>query len=136
VSGRSVLAFLPLAATLLAVPGIGLTEGLDGSAALECDLAHASQCDGVAACRGVTLEQIDVPGDFQVDFAAQKLSAAGDERTSPITSVETLETALVLQGHQNGRGWTMVIDRSSGHLSASIADAEGAFVLAGACTAR
>jgi hypothetical protein len=43
---------------------------------------------------------------------------------------------LLIQGNRNGRGWTMVIDRVTGHLSAAVANADGAFVLAGACTAR
>jgi hypothetical protein len=30
----------------------------------------------------------------------------------------------------------MAIDRATGHLSASIVDAEGSIVIAGACTAR
>jgi hypothetical protein len=55
---------------------------------------------------------------------------------SPISTIESLDDVLVLQGHQNGRGWTAVVDRASGHLSASLASAEGAFVLAGGCTAE
>jgi hypothetical protein len=64
------------------------------------------------------------------------LTAQEPPRTSPIKAVEALDAVLVLQGHQNGRGWTMVIERATGHLSATLADAEGAFVLAGACTAQ
>jgi hypothetical protein len=47
--------------------------------------------------------------------------------------VEVLDTVLVLQGYQSGHGWTMVIERGTGHLSAAITGAEGAYVLAGAC---
>jgi hypothetical protein len=47
-----------------------------------------------------------------------------------------LDAVLVLQGCQNGRGWTMVIDRETGHLSTALADALGAFVLTGACTVQ
>ena len=111
-------------------------EGLDRSKPLVCDLVEAAQCDGVAKCTEVTVEQIDLPAVFHVDFAGSKLAAPDDPRTSPIKAVEALDAVLVLQGHQNGRGWTMVIARATGHLSATLADAEGAFVLAGACTAQ
>jgi hypothetical protein len=110
-------------------------EGLDASTPLDCALAEAAQCDGVALCSDVTLEQIELPEEWRVDFAAKQISADGGQRTSPISAVESLDSALVVQGHQNGRGWTMVIERATGHLSASVADAEGVFVLAGACTA-
>jgi hypothetical protein len=65
-------------------------------------------------------------------FACKPASEDG-QRSSPIATVEMLDTALVLQGHQNGRGWTLVLERATGHFSASAADAEGAFVLAGSC---
>jgi hypothetical protein len=111
-------------------------EGLDGSKPLVCDLVEAAQCDGVAKCKEVAVEQIELPAVVHVDFAGSRLTAPDEPRTSPIKAVEALDAVLVLQGHQNGRGWTMVIERATGHLSATLADAEGAFVLAGACTAH
>ena len=110
--------------------------GIDGEQELVCDLVEAAQCDGDAACSRVTVEQIDLPPEVHVDFEARQVTQRGTERTSPIAAVEVLDAVVVVQGHQEGRGWTMVIERASGHLSATIADAAGAFVLAGACTAR
>ena len=111
-------------------------EAIDGQASLVCDLTEAAQCDGAAACRDVTFEQIDLPPVIRVDFAAKALASEDGQRTSPIAAVEALDTALVLQGHQNGRGWTLVIDRATGQLSATLAEVEGAFVVTGACTAK
>ena len=111
-------------------------EGLDASKPLVCSLAEAAECDGVAACTDVTLEQIDLPPIWRVDFAAKQLASQDGQRTSPIAAVETLDTALVLQGQQNGRGWTLVVERATGHLSVSAADVEGVYVLAGSCTAE
>ena len=111
-------------------------ESLDASKPLVCSLTEAAECDGVAACTDVTLEQIDLPPLWRIDFAGKQLSSHDGARSSPIGALETLDGALVLQGHQNGRGWTLVIERATGHLSASAADAEGAYVLAGSCTAE
>jgi hypothetical protein len=119
---------------LLLSSGAAVAE-LDGGSSLACDLAEAAECDGAAQCTDVTAEQIDLPRVLHVDFAGRRLASPDGQRTSPITAVETLEAALVIQGHQNGRGWTMVIERATGHLSATLADVEGAFVLAGSCTA-
>jgi hypothetical protein len=132
---RGELVLLMGAAALL-LPASAAAEGIDGSAPLVCNLTGAEQCDGVAACIDVTLPQIDLPDVVHLDFAAKRLASLDGQRTSPISAVEKLDAVLVIQGHQNGRGWTMVIDRATGHLSASIVDTDGGFVLAGACTTR
>jgi hypothetical protein len=120
----------------LLLPAGVRAEGIDGETPLVCDLVEASLCDGVATCAGVEFAEIDLPPVYTVDFAAKRLASEDGQRTSPIASQELLDAALVLQGLQNGRGWTMVIDRASGHLSATIADLEGALVIAGACAPR
>ena len=128
--------FSLLVALLALAPGSARAEGLDASKPLLCSISEAAECDGVAACNDVTLEQIDLPPLWRVDFAANQLSSQDGLRNSPIASIETQEAVLVLQGHQSGRGWTLVVERATGHLSASAADAEGAFVLAGSCTSQ
>jgi len=79
---------------------------------------------------------IELPDLVHVDFAAKVLASPDRQRTSPISAVEVLDAVLVLQGHQDGRGWTMVVERATGHLSATVAGAEGVFVIAGGCSAR
>ncbi len=123
-----------LAALLL--PAGARAGGVDGETPLVCDLVKAAQCDGASSCEAVDFAEIELPPVYHVDFGSQKIASEDGQRESPIASKELLETALVLQGHQNGRGWTMVIDRATGHLSATIADSEGAMVITGACTAR
>ena len=109
---------------------------IDAKTQLVCDLVEAAQCDGVAECIDVTPAQIGLPSTFHVDFGTAQIGSEDGQSTNLIRSVEELETAVLLQGHANGRGWTLVIHRSTGHLSATVNDVEGAFVLAGACTTR
>jgi hypothetical protein len=118
------------------LPGVALAQGLDASKPMRCAFAEAAECDLMAACTDVTLEQIELPDEVRVDFAAKQLTSSDNKRTSPIHALESFDEVLVLQGHENGRGWTMVVDRATGHMSASLASAEGAFVLAGGCTAE
>jgi hypothetical protein len=116
--------------------GAAGAEALDASKPLICEVTEAAECDGVAACTDVTPEQIDLPSLWRVDFAKQQLASKDGQRSSPIGMLEVLDAVLLLQGHQNGRGWTLAIERATGHLSGSAADAEGAFALAGSCTAE
>jgi len=129
---RSHLVHLILVATLCG-SGAAAAESLDASKSLACKLDGSSQCDTEAACIAVTLDQIDLSDVILIDFANSRLAAREGERTSPIDDIDVLENVLVIQGHQNGRGWTMVIDRATGHLSAALAETAGAFVLAGEC---
>jgi hypothetical protein len=110
-------------------------EPLDASQPLTCDLAQVAQCDGEAKCKAVTFEQIDLPPVIRVDFAESQIESEQGERRSPIASVETRDAELLLQGHQDGRGWTLVIERATGAMSAALADAEGGIVVTGACLA-
>jgi hypothetical protein len=114
----------------------GRAQEIDASKPLRCALAEAAECDEMAECSDVTLEQIELPGEWRIDFAAKQLVSADGQRTSPIQAVEALESVVVLQGQQNGRGWTMVLERATGRLSATIATVEGAFMLAGGCSAE
>ena len=41
---------------------------------------------------------------------------------------------LIAQGHENGRGWSMAIDRATGHMNGTIVDFEGTFVLTAICS--
>jgi hypothetical protein len=134
VKRRNLAAVLGLLGLL--APCSAQAEGVDGEAPLVCDLVEVSLCDAVAGCRKIEFGEVDLPHVYTVDFTARQLASEDGQRTSPIASQELLEAALLLQGTQNGRGWTMVVDRATGHLSATVADAEGALVIAGACTAR
>jgi hypothetical protein len=41
---------------------------------------------------------------------------------------------MVLQGSENGRGWTMVISEETGKVSATVSDDQVGFVIFGAST--
>lgn len=131
---RVASSFVVLGLIGLLLSPVAAAEGLDGSRPLVCDLTQVSQCDAAAVCKDVTFAQIDLPPVFKLDLSAGRIASEDGQRSSPIKSTETLDAVLVVHGHQQERGWTMVIERATGHLSATLAEVEGAFVIAGACT--
>jgi hypothetical protein len=130
---------LPMSSTgalsLLALAAV-LGAPIDGKRDVVCQPTHIAQCEGAALCASVDLADIDLPPELHVSFADKKLFSPQTDRSSPIHSVDMDEAVVVVQGSQNGRGWSMVIDRASGALNGTIADAEGAFVVAGTCAPR
>ena len=114
--------------------GVAIAEDIDASKPLACKLSGSSQCNTEASCIDVTLAQIDLTEEFRIDFENRQLAAEAGGRTSPVGDIDVLDGVVVLQGHQNGRGWTIVIDRKTGFLSAALAETAGAFVISGSCT--
>ena len=45
-----------------------------------------------------------------------------------------MEGNIILQGVENGRGWSIVISEETGKMSATVAGDEIGFIVFGACT--
>ena len=55
-------------AALLALASGAGAQGIGSDAPLVCDLVEAAQCDGVAVCSDVAVEQIGLPPSMRIDF--------------------------------------------------------------------
>jgi hypothetical protein len=105
-----------------------------GSEDLLCAPSDVAQCDASARCERVSASEVDLPPFVRIRLGKKQLvSVTTPERVSAIENVREHEGLTILQGAENGRAWSLVIDRASGRLTGSIADGEGSFVLAGAC---
>ncbi len=106
----------------------------DGSRNLLCAPKDVVECDGTARCERVSSEEIELPNFIHVQFGKKRLvSASGDERSTTIQNVQNVDGLTILQGAENGRAWSVVIDQTSGRMTGSIADSGGAFSIFGAC---
>ena len=129
---------LVLGATVgLGCAAIASAAGFDGSKELLCAPTDLAQCDETARCERVSPSEVDLPPFLRVDFAKKRLTDLADPpRETPIETVRQFEGSTILQGAQNGRAWSLVIDQATGRLTGSVADGEGAFAVFGACTPR
>jgi hypothetical protein len=112
--------------------GPGHASEFDGSRVLLCAPVQAFDCAAGEDCAKELPEQLGVPAFMRIDVPNK--AVVGPKRTSPILVVDRSDAQLTLQGTEFGYGWTIVIDRESGKLSATLANREGVFVLFGACT--
>jgi len=130
-----------LGACLLFIgPSFAGAADFDGSRALLCVPTDAIECEGAGECERTQVEDLNLPRFLTIDFKKKKLTGtvqgAESENTSEIQNVEKLDTQTVLQGIQNGRGWSIVIDAATGDLSAAVAGDEISFVVFGVCQAK
>ena len=106
----------------------------DGSVPLLCVPIVVTECGPDGECRRVTAESVNLPQFLRVDVKAMKVHTGEAGRESPVRNLEHLNGNLIIQGGQDGRGWTLTISEETGRMSATIsADGEG-FVVFGACT--
>lgn len=121
-----------LAAALSAGAAPARAGDFDGSKRLICAPVLAVDCAVGEDCTRGTPDAIGAPSFIRIDF--EKKAVVGTQRTSPIQAMETSAAQLLLQGQELGYGWTIAIDATTGRMTATLVDREGAFVLSGSCT--
>jgi hypothetical protein len=123
-------------AGILTVPALGMAAELDASKPLICAVTEVLECTEAEGCERRSTEEIAAPEFLRIDAKKKTLTAETDEepRTSPIERSEDENGVLVLQGGDDGRGWTMAITIASGEFSGTVAGQEIVFVVFGNCT--
>ncbi len=121
----------------LAASSAAVAADFDGSRDLLCVPTDATQCEGAGDCDRVAVGEINLPRFVDVDFKQKQLHGTllgGEEQTTAIQNVVTpADGRLILQGAENGRGWSMTIDPTTGDMSVAIAGDDIGFILFGVC---
>jgi hypothetical protein len=123
------------AAGLGVLPSAVLGAPLDGSVSMLCALNFVMECSRKGDCERSAAEESGIPTFIRVNVPQRQLSSLDGARTSPIANVLRSNGNLMFQGMQNERVWGTVIDEATGKMSATAAEADGAFVLIGTCVA-
>ena len=102
---------------------------------LLCAPGQQIQCDDDGECVRGTVQGARLPRFIRVDFATQQLSGEVDEGklVTPIKNRQQLDDMLILQGTENGRGWSMAINEKSGEMTLTVSSDQVGFVVFGAC---
>lgn len=109
----------------------------DGSSPLLCVPIEILECVTGEGCFETTVESVNIPQFIRIDF--QKKTASGTLENGVVREVgiERMEREngmLVLQGGQQGRGWSMVIGEVAGKMTMTAAGDRFGFIIFGACT--
>jgi len=126
------------------VLGLGLltsalasAAGFDGRSNLTCAVMDVVACTEGPTCLQGSSSTFDLPVFIFVDFKAKVVRGtndSGSKEVSPVKNSETTEAQILLQGIEDHRGWSMAIDRRTGHFNLSSSGADVSFMLSGACT--
>jgi len=137
-TGRILQGFTAVIAALMAfgpAPG-ARADDLSGADQLLCASLSATRCtqEGCTTDRPVVW---NIPQFIEVDLKARTLhttAASGQNRSTPIASLTRQDGQIVIQGLEEGRAFSFVIDEATGNLNAAIATPAGANVVFAACT--
>lgn len=122
-----------LCAALAATFALSALAGdFDGSKRLICAPVQAMDCAIGKECIKGLPDEIGAPTFLRIDF--DKKIVAGPQRNSPVMFMEKTEQQILLQGSELGYAWTIALDQTSGKMTTTLVDREGAFVLSGSCT--
>ena len=136
---QNVLYSCLIALAALMLPAASIAADFDGSRPLLIAVIDVIECLPGADCEKVSPREARIPRFFEIDFEKKEISEIGDfeeERRTEIQSMTKLEGMLILQGAQNGRGWSVNISEANGDAVITLSDPLAGFVLFGACTPR
>jgi hypothetical protein len=121
-----------IASLTLSLPAPAIGADFDGSRLLICANVEAMDCISGEDCKKSLPEDIGAPAFVRIDIPNK--SIIGQKSTSPIALMENSEDQLLLQGREQGFGWTMSLDQATGKLVTTLVNQHGAYVLFGSCT--
>jgi hypothetical protein len=119
----------------LAVPAYAAM--IDSSQRLICSSIRTAECGLSGDCSVGLASDINVPQFFFIDLASRKVEATrpdGTKLNTAFTMTASDNQPIILQGAENGRGWSATIDRETGGIVVTASGLEVAFAVFGACT--
>ena len=131
---------LCLAAMLLGCAvSVAVADDLTGAQRFLCAASQATLCSASGECVSGPPWNWDVPQFIEVDLGQKLLSttkASGENRTTPIANLQRDDGQIVIQGYQNGRAFSFLIDEKTGFATVAVARQDLAVTVFGACTTK
>jgi len=132
----------------LIAAGLGLAAGLlppgvsagqyDGSSNLICAATDVVGCIDGPGCLQGHARAFELPEFMAIDFqqkVVRATSESGRKEVSPIKNMEQTGSQLILQGIENGHGWSIAVDQNRGRMTTLVSGEDLGFIIFGACTA-
>ena len=124
--GLAVLAALPARA-----------DDLTGVSRFLCSAGTLGACCETGECATGTPDELSIPQFIEVDLAAKRISAtkaSGLNRSSTVDNVKRVDGHILLQGFDNGRAYSILIDEKTGVMSSAVSVVGCGITVFGACT--
>jgi hypothetical protein len=111
----------------------------DGSVALGCAIQTVMVCRSPSVCVRGTADTVLLPAVITVDVPHRVIGGTASGLTARITSVGQGPDKLMIAGEDAqtlGRMWGLVVEQTTGAMSAAVLSHGGGFLMFGTCAAR
>jgi hypothetical protein len=119
------------------MPFHAAAAALDGSSPLLCAVVEVFECSLERDCSEAEVENVNIPQFIKVDLQSSKISSRDENREKRETVIKNVEHdkgMLIIQGVEDGRGWSITIAEDTGEMTGAATEDAGGFVFVGACT--
>ena len=116
--------------------GLAFADDVSDSDKLLCSASKVTLCFENGECMDADPWELDIPQFVLIDLKKKAVSttkASGENRSTKVQTSSD-ENELFLQGIENGRAFSFVIDQATGLLSAAILSDGATISVFGACT--
>lgn len=128
---------IAVALVFLIAPAAVLADDLTGVKRFVCAPVQVNICYEDGSCVAALPWDVNVPQFLEIDLKQKRIGtteASGQNRVTPIQSMSEEGDAIFLQGVENGRAFSFVINKSSGIMSVAVAREYLTVTGFGACT--
>lgn len=128
-----------LATAMVGILTAGLAQGdnLEGVNEIVCATAQAQICIENDTCYSATPWELDVPDFVVINTKKKTISttkASEQNRSTSFSSVERNGGLIFLQGIENGRAFSFVIEEATGRMTVAVSRDGVTVSVFGACT--
>jgi hypothetical protein len=120
-------------AAALAAAAVATGATFDGSAPLSCRAQSGHDCLPASARCSPLKRETDIEPVFQIDFTGKTIHSPYRKSLLRAAHVTTNAESIVMQGTDLAFAWSALINKTTGTLTVSVADREGAYVVFGQC---
>jgi hypothetical protein len=119
------------------IGSVAAADNLQGVDRLLCATTEVVVCAEELECFTIPAWEIDVPEFVVVDVKNKMLSttkASQQNRSTPIATLSRADGNIYLQGIENERAFSFVIDEETGHVTVAVSRDGLTVTVFGACT--
>ena len=128
---------LAIAITGVLFGGLVQADNLDGVNEMVCAAAQVQICIENDTCYAAAPAELGIPDFVVIDIKKKTVSttkSSGQNRSSPFTSVMQSDGLIILQGIEDERAFSFVIDEASGRLTVAVVRDGISVSVFGSCT--
>ena len=122
---------------VLAAPAAAVADDLTGEQMILCTAVQVTLCTDDGDCAIENPWNLNVPQFIEINLKDRKMSttkASGENRSTPIRTLEREDGQIFLQGVEAGRAFSFVITEKTGMASIAVAREGKTVSVFGACT--